>query len=284
MKSKFIVSLSVVVLLVSVLFTGCDFSIPLSNGVEDISQVDINNAVTRVVEVTDDNGNVVGTENVTLSDKEIQEGKDFYSKLNENALDGISDNRYNTATNNNAQNEKSIFQSKNYYVIGRIVKDGKSSTYKLAQSGNKYAIMTVYNGHQIGIIIDYINIYLVQLENKSYITIPKALLEQTGNSDIKTLLEDDLLDSDKKIVKNGTTQIDGKDVSYSKYDDDSISYYKGNTILMTKNADGTVIYYDTVTDSAPSGFFAPPSGFTAKPLNAESVQEFSDLIGGVKSE
>lgn len=284
MKSKFIVSLSVVVLLVSVLFTGCDFSIPLSNGAEDISQVDINNAVTRVVEVTDDNGNVVGTENVTLSDKEIQEGKDFYSKLNENALDGISDNRYNTATNNNAQNEKSIFQSKNYYVIGRIVKDGKSSTYKLAQSGNKYAIMTVYNGHQIGIIIDYINIYLVQLENKSYITIPKALLEQTGNSDIKTLLEDDLLDSDKKIVKNGTTQIDGKDVSYSKYDDDSISYYKGNTILMTKNADGTVIYYDTVTDSAPSGFFAPPSGFTAKPLNAESVQEFSDLIGGVKSE
>ena len=284
MKSKFIVSLSVVVLLVSVLFTGCDFSIPLSNGAEDISQVDINNAVTRVVEVTDDNGNVVGTENVTLSDKEIQEGKDFYSKLNENALDGISDNRYNTATNNNAQNEKSIFQSKNYYVIGRIVKDGKSSTYKLAQSGNKYAIMTVYNGHQIGIIIDYINIYLVQLENKSYITIPKALLEQTGNSDIKTLLEDDLLDSDKKIVKNGTTQIDAKDVSYSKYDDDSISYYKGNTILMTKNADGTVIYYDTVTDSAPSGFFAPPSGFTAKPLNAESVQEFSDLIGGVKSE
>ncbi len=284
MKSKFIVSLSAVVLLVSILFTGCDFSIPLPGGAEDVSQVDINNAVTRVVEVTDDNGNVIGTENVTLSDKEIQEGKDFYSKLEDNALDGISDNRYNTATNNNAQNEKSIFQSRNYYVIGRIVKDGKSSTYKLAQSGSKYAIMTVYNGHQIGIIIDYVNIYLVQLENKSYITIPKAILSQTEDSDIQSLLEDDLLDSDKKIVKNGTTKIDGKEVSYSKYDDDSISYYKGNTILMTKNSDGTVIYYDTVTNSAPSGFFAPPAGFTAKPLNAESVQEFSDLIGGVKSE
>ena len=284
MKSKFIVSLSAVVLLISVLFTGCDFSIPLPGGAEDVSQININNAVTRVVEVTDNNGNVVGTENVTLSDKEIQEGKDFYNKLDDNALDGISDNRYNTATNTNAQNEKSIFQSRNYYVIGRIVKDGKSSTYKLAQSGNKYAIMTVYNGAQIGIIIDYINIYLVQLESKSYITIPKALLSQTEDSNVQSLLDDDLLDSDKKIVENGTTKIDGKEVSYSKYDDKSISYYKGNTILMTKNSDGTVIYYDTVTNNAPSGFFAPPAGFTAKPLNAESVQEFSDLIGGVKSE
>ena len=284
MKSKFIVSLSAVVLLISVLFTGCDFSIPLPGGAEDVSQININNAVTRVVEVTDDSGNVIGTENVTLSDKEIQEGKDFYNKLDDNALDGISDNRYNTATNTNAQNEKSIFQSRNYYVIGRIVKDGKSSTYKLAQSGNKYAIMTVYNGAQIGIIIDYINIYLVQLESKSYITIPKALLSQTEDSNVQSLLDDDLLDSDKKIVENGTTKIDGKEVSYSKYDDKSISYYKGNTILMTKNSDGTVIYYDTVTNNAPSGFFAPPAGFTAKPLNAESVQEYSDLIGGVKSE
>ncbi|MBO5857796.1 MAG: hypothetical protein J6Q87_06060 [Clostridia bacterium] len=284
MKSKFIISLSIVVLLVSILFTGCDFSIQLPGGAEDVSQIDINNAVTRVVEVTDNNGNVIGTENVTLSDKEIQEGKDFYGELDDNALDGISNNRYDGATNNNAQNEKSIFQSKNYYVVGRIVKDGKSSTYKLAQSGNKYAIMTVYNGNQIGIIIDYINIYLVQLENKSYITIPKALLSQTEDSDVKDLLEDDLLESDKKIVENGTTKIDGKEVSYSKYDDESISYYKGNTILMTKNSDGTVIYYDTVNNSAPSGFFAPPAGFTAKPLNAESVQEFSDLIGGVKSE
>ena len=284
MKSKFIVSVSAIVLLISVLFTGCDFSIPLPGGAEDVSQININNAVTRVVEVTDDNGNVVGTENVTLSDKEIQEGKDFYNKLDDNALDGISDNRYNTATSTGSQDEKSIFQSKNYYVIGRIVKDGKSSTYKLAQSGNKYAIMTVYNGHQIGIIIDYINIYLVQLENKSYITIPKAVLSQTEDSNVQSLLEDDLLDSDKKVVENGTTKIDGKEVSYSKYDDKSISYYKGNTILMTKNSDGTVIYYDTVTNNAPSGFFAPPAGFTAKPLNAESVQEFSDLIGGVKSE
>lgn len=284
MKSKFIVSLSAVVLLISVLFTGCDFSIPLPGGAEDVSQININNAVTRVVEVTDDSGNVIGTENVTLSDKEIQEGKDFYNKLDDNALDGISDNRYNAATNTNAQNEKSIFQSRNYYVIGRIVKDGKSSTYKLAQSGNKYAIMTVYNGAQIGIIIDYINIYLVQLESKSYITIPKALLSQTEDSNVQSLLDDDLLDSDKKIVENGTTKIEGKEVSYSKYDDKSISYYKGNTILMTKNSDGTVIYYDTVTNNAPSGFFAPPAGFTAKPLNAESVQEFSDLIGGVKSE
>lgn len=284
MKSKFIISLSATVLLISVLFTGCDFSIPLPGGAEDVSQININNAVTRVVEVTDDNGNVVGTENVTLSDKEIQEGKDFYNKLDDNALEGISDNRYNSATNTNSQDEKSIFQSRNYYVIGRIVKDGKSSTYKLAQSGNKYAIMTVYNGNQIGIIIDYINIYLVQLENKSYITIPKAVLSQTEDSNVQSLLEDDLLDSDKKVVENGTTKIDGKEVSYSKYDDKSISYYKGNTILMTKNSDGTVIYYDRVTDSAPSGFFAPPAGFTAKPLNAESVQEFSDLIGGVKSE
>jgi hypothetical protein len=50
-----------------VLFTGCNFSIALPGGPEDISQVDLNNYVTRVVEVTDENGNVIGTENVTLS-------------------------------------------------------------------------------------------------------------------------------------------------------------------------------------------------------------------------
>lgn len=284
MKNKFIVTLSVIVLLVSVLFTGCDFSIKLPGGPEDVSEVGINNTVTRVVEVTDENGNVIGTENVTLSDKEIQDGKDFYGALNQNALQGISNDRYNSSTNSSAQNEKSIFESRNYYVIGRIVKGGKASTYKLAQSGNKYAIMTVYNGHQIGVIIDYINIYLVQIENKSYITIPKALLAETEDSDVQSLLEDELLDSDKKIVENGTTKLDGKEVSYSKYDDGSISYYKNNTILMSKNSDGTIIYYDTVTKNAPSGFFAPPAGYTSKPLTSETVKEFSNIIGGTQGE
>ncbi len=285
MKRKSIVLLSSIILLIAVLFTGCDFSIALPGGPEDISQVDLNNYVTRVVEVTDENGNVIGTENVTLSQDEINDGKSFYNKLDENALGGITDNRYNSALNTNAQDDKSIFESRQYYVVGRIVKDGKTSTYKLAQSGNKYAIMTVYNGSQLGIIIDYLNIYLVQIENKSYITIPKALLaDYEGEENFDSLLEDDLLDSDKKIVKNGTTKKDGKEVSYSKYDDGSITYYKGNTILMSENADGTIIYYDSVKNSAPSGFFAPPAGYTSKPLNAANIQEFSELIGGTKSE
>lgn len=285
MKRKSIVLLSSIILLIAVLFTGCDFSIALPGGPEDISQVDLNNYVTRVVEVTDENGNVIGTENVTLSQDEINDGKSFYNKLDENALGGITDNRYNSALNTNAQDDKSIFESRQYYVVGRIVKDGKTSTYKLAQSGNKYAIMTVYNGSQLGIIIDYLNIYLVQIANKSYITIPKALLAQyEGEENFDSLLEDDLLDSDKKIVKNGTTKKDGKEVSYSKYDDGSITYYKGNTILMSESADGTVIYYDSVKNSAPSGFFAPPAGYTSKPLNAANIQEFSELIGGTKSE
>lgn len=284
MKRKSIILLSVVVLIVSVLFTGCDFAIELPGGPEDVSQVGLSNSVTRVVEVTDKDGNVVGTENVTLSNKEIEEGKDFYGALNDNALSGITDNRYNNALISGAQNDRNVFESRNYYVVGRILKDGKTSTYKLAQSGNKYAIMTVYNGSQLGIIIDYINIYLVEIENKSYLTIPKALLAEYEDENVASLLEDDLLDSDKKIVKNGTTKIDGKEVSYSKYDDGSTTYYKDNTLLMSESSDGTIIYYDTVTNSAPSGFFAPPAGYTAKPLNAENIQEFSDLIGGTKSE
>ena len=285
MKRKSVVLLSSVILLIAVLFTGCDFAIALPGGPEDISQVDLNNYVTRVVEVTDENGNVIGTENVTLSQEEINDGKNFYNKLDENALSGITNNRYNTASNSNSQNDKSIFESRNYYVVGRIVKDGKASTYKLAQSGNKYAIMTVYNGNQLGIIIDYINIYLVQIENKSYITIPKALLSDYENDEsVSSLLNDDLLDSDKKIVKNGTTTKDGKEVNYSKYDDGSTTYYKGNTILMSESDDGTVIYYDSVTNSAPSGFFAPPAGYTSKPLNAANIKEFSNLIGGTQGE
>lgn len=281
MKKKSIIILSSMILFISIVFSGCNFSIALPGGPEDISQVNISNNVTRVVEVTDIDGNVIGTENVTLSQDEIQDGKNFYNKLDENALSGITDNRYNSATSSSSQNDRSVFETRNYYVVGRIVKDGKTSTYKLAQSGNKYAIMTVYNGNQLGIIIDYLNIYLVQIENKSYITIPKALLaEYEDDSDIKSLLSDDLLDSDKKIVKNGTTKIDGKEVSYSKYEDGSFTYYKDNTILMSKSVDGTIIYYDSVNNNAPNGFFAPPAGFTAKALNAANVQEFSELIGG----
>lgn len=281
MKKISVIVLSLIILCVSVLFSGCDFSIPLPGGPQDVSQVDINNSVTRVVEVTDKDGNVIGTENIALSDEEIKDGKEFYSSLNENASTGISGDRFTLATSSAPQNDRAIFESRNYYVVGRIVKDGKSSTYKLAQSGNKYAIMTVYNGAQLGIIIDYINIYLVQVESKSYLTIPKALLADysEGDSDITALLEDDLLDSDKKIVENGTKKVDGKDVSYSKYDDGSISYYKGNTLLMSENKDGTVIYYDSVKNKAPSGFFAPPAGYTSKPLNATNVKEFSNLLG-----
>jgi hypothetical protein len=285
MNRKSIVLLSSIILSVAVFFTGCNFSFVLPGAPEDISQVDLNNYVTRVVEVTDENGNVIGTENVTLSQEEINDGKNFYNKLEENSLSGITDDRYNSASNKNSQNDKSIFESRNYYVVGRIVKDGKTSTYKLAQSGNKYAIMTLYNGNQLGIIIDYLNIYLVQVENKSYITIPKAVLtDYQDDESVNSLLKDDLLDSDKKIVKNGTTKVDGKEVNYSKYDDGSITYYKGNTILMSQSTDGSIIYYDSVKNSAPNGFFAPSAGYTSKPLNATNIEEFSNLIGGTKSE
>jgi hypothetical protein len=71
----------------------------------------LNNYVTRVVEVTDENGNVIGTENVTLSQEEINDGKNFYNKLEENSLSGITDDRYNSASNKNSQNDKSIFES-----------------------------------------------------------------------------------------------------------------------------------------------------------------------------
>jgi hypothetical protein len=53
---------------------------------------------------------------------------------------------------------------------------------------------------------------------------------------------------------------------------------------MSENADGTVIYYDSVKNSAPSGFFAPPAGYISKPLNAANIQEFSELIGSPQDE
>ena len=284
MKRKTVVIFSVVILVFALLFTGCNLELKLPGEPEDVSQVGINNFVTRVQEVTDREGVVVGTESVTLSNQEIQEGKEFYSEVKEDAETGISVDRYEEAEKSDAQNEESIFESKNYYVVGRIVKDGKSSVYKLAQSDKKYAIMTVYNGAQLGVIIDNINLYLVQIEKKSYITIPKALLLDYDNAEVNSLLEDDLLDSDKKCIENGTTTLDGKEVSYNKFDDGSISYYKGNTILMSESSDGTVIYYDTVYSSAPSGFFAPPAGYTPKALTPDNIKEFSDLIGGTTVE
>jgi hypothetical protein len=53
---------------------------------------------------------------------------------------------------------------------------------------------------------------------------------------------------------------------------------------MSQSTDGSIIYYDSVKNSAPNGFFAPPAGYTSKPLNATNIEEFSNLIGGTKSE
>jgi hypothetical protein len=106
MKKKSIIILSSMILFVSIVFSGCNFSIALPGGPEDISQVNISNNVTRVVEVTDIDGNVIGTENVTLSQDEIQDGKNFYNKLDENALSGITDSRYNSATSSSSQNDR----------------------------------------------------------------------------------------------------------------------------------------------------------------------------------
>ena len=56
MNRKSIVLLSSIILLVAILFTGCNFSFELPGEPEDISQVNISNNVTRVVEVTDKDG------------------------------------------------------------------------------------------------------------------------------------------------------------------------------------------------------------------------------------
>lgn len=225
----------------------------------------------------------------TLTKEEEKINKEFYTiKEDEKKDEGISQKRVKEAAKEAAKEEKTekkkdeeaILSKKVYTIKGRMVADGITSEYKLAQSGDKYAVITAYNGTPLGLIIGDEFIYLMSYNDKTYMEIPLSLFESMGEGSVDQMLKDSMVSTeDREIKKEGTEKIDGKEYTYKQYEDGSIDYYSGSLIIMSKSTDGTCVYYDEVLNEAPDSLFVPPTDYESVPLTADNIEKFTAVMG-----
>ncbi len=288
MRRSPIIFIALLLVLMVTVFSACEFSIDIGKNKEttttpaEDSTGNTEETVTVFVDETDENGKVIGTKAEILSASEVNKGKDFYSASDSTKLtSGISSERLDNTDDETAKDDNSIISSKKYVINGRIVKDGVTSEYRIAQNGTKYALMTSYNGTPIGIISGAENLYIIQPNDKTYIEIPRSLFEGAdGSNELTAALNGDFGSSNKKVKSKGTEKVDGKKLSYTEYDDGSRNYYSGNTLVMSKSTDGSVVYYDEISTDVSEALFSPPTGYTSVPLTAESLSSFSGVIEG----
>ncbi len=326
MKKSPITAMLVLLIVIVIAFSSCDISMDLPGKGDDIKAGetivdDEGNVipVVTVVEVTDDKGEVVETEVVTLSSSEIQIGKDFFSSSSNKAEvptgaapervtkpsaettvkneaekgDGDKDNNSNNENGSNEQNKETtqaqapvipddldIITSTKYTVVGRVEKDGVSTVYKVARDGNKYAAVMFIEGQEMGVIVGETDVYLVIVEEKGYITVPKSLIEQEAGDDaeLQAFLSGDAFNMTKKVIGEATEEADGITYRVVKYDDGSSDYLNGKTLVKTLAKDGSVLYYDTITSEVSAGVFLPPVGYTEQKLTEENVSDLADSL------
>lgn len=278
----------VIVLLVTML-AGCDFNISIGKDTKETTKASIGlpSGSGELIEVTDENGNVVEkkdeevdvsvdsdvSEQVeNLSEEEVKKNKEFFTAEEIGTGDAkISEKRLESK-----QNDEEVISSNVYTITGRMVKDGVTSQYKLAQNKNKLSVMTSYDGMPIGFILNGLNIYIIDSEQESYIVIPKTIIESADETgELTTLLNGNPVDSDKKVTEEGKEKVDGIELNYKKYDDGTVAYYKGKTVVKTVSNDGTVIYYDEIVNEAPVSLFLPPKGYKRDTLNIDNLKKYS---------
>lgn len=270
---------------------------------------------TAIIEVTDESGNIVATQLVTMSDDEAKEAENFYETVNNSttAPSGVSadriqqglnnggastgntnaaDNKTTTAkdsdkNNNNddaedlpvAMDDRQILGSTQYMLIGRVEAEGRSTPYKIARSGERVAMYTDYNGNQLGIIILEDKVYILSANDKMYLEVSKELLkENTDDADMLDMFTGSALDRDSKVVQTLNQAEDGVVYDVVVYETGEKDYLLGGTIIKTVAPDGGVLYYDSVSAVVPSSVFTPPADYTKQTLNESNVSEFAGIV------
>lgn len=272
---------------------------------------------TAIIEITDESGNIIGTEAITISEDELKEGENFFEKVNTSttAPSGVSQDRIQQGLNNggasadkdtgkttasknetnkNDKNDKNdstpeelpvgqddaqVLKSTQYMIIGRVESDGSSVPYKIARSGEKVAMYTDYNGNQIGIIIVEDKVYILSANDKMYLEVTKELLkENTSDEEMLAMFSGSALDRDAKVIQTLNQAEDGVVYDVLVYETGEKDYFLGGTIIKTVAPDGGVLYYDSVSAVVPSSVFAPPADYTRQTLNEENVSDFAGII------
>lgn len=243
--------------------------------------------VVTVIEVTNEKGKVVETEKVTLSPEDVQQGKDFFNgkedetkadkkneKETEISKEPASD-RVTTAPekeNVKVQDDFAVLNSSRYLIEGRVVSaDGASYPYKMARDGSRFTFKSVYEGEEICIIVGSEYVYLVSPETKTYAKVSKELVEDEAadSGEFDDLLTGDVFNlyANKKEIDTYTEKMYGVKYKVVEYDDGTMDYFNGKTLVMTEASDGSMLYYDVISSTVSEGLFVPPADYKEEAIN-----------------
>ena len=198
---------------------------------------------------------------------------------NSKPASGSADKPGNSFADALQQDDSAVLKSSQYLVSMRSVDaEGQVATYKVARKNNRTAIFFAQNGEQMGVILNDDIIYYVSVDQKVYIEISKSWLEEQakkeGESFDISMMYRDPMDIERVLKNTGTETIDDVEYTYKEYENGIKEYFVGKTLIMSKGADGSVIYYDSISPVAPESVFLPPADFKKEDLNAENVSEF----------
>ncbi len=164
------------------------------------------------------------------------------------------------------QDDLAILKSSKYLIEGRVVSaDGVSYPYKMARDGSRFAFKSVYDGQEICIIVGSKYVYLVSPETKTYVKVSKDLVaeENAETGEFDDLLSGDVFNlyANKKEVDTYTEKMYGVKYKVIEYDDGTRDFFNGKTLVMTEASDGSVLYYDVISDNVGEGLFVPPADY-----------------------
>lgn len=182
------------------------------------------------------------------------------------------------------QDDLAILKSSKYLIEGRVVTaDGASYPYKMARDGSRFAFKSIYDGQEICIIVGSKYVYLVSPEEKTYAKVAKELVEdEAANSgEFDDLLTGDVFNlyANKKVIDTYTEKMYGIKYKVVEYDDGTCDYFNGKTLVMTEASDGSILYYDVISDSVSEGLFVPPADYTEEIVtttSSESTTHYTD--------
>lgn len=178
------------------------------------------------------------------------------------------------------QDDAAVLRSSQYMINVRLVdSEGVAQNYKIAKNGKNSSVSMIYNEVPMGVILGEDVWYLLSIDEKAYIEIPKELIEENAEDDEFTkLILGDPFNFDRPIVSKTQETQDGVTYDVVEYDNGNKDYFIGKTIIKTTATDNSVMYYDSVSAIAPMSLFTPPADFTKQVVTEENASEIVESL------
>lgn len=290
MRKTTISAVAIVLSALVFVLSGCEMSVNINGEETTTAEPD-----TAVVEITNEEGTVLATENVTMSKKDKEDTKKFYETskktdkgvskdrveqaikdqgLADDGSDPLEDEMNNPETEY-VQDDMAVLKSNQYLVNARLVMNGETTPYKIARKGKKSSMTFVHEGQNMGLIITEKYLYLLSMDEKQYVEFPKSMLEEQMTEEEMKMVDDNWFDMEREVKKTTTEKVDGVKYKVIVYNSGAKDYFIGKTLIKTTAEDGSVMYYDSISPIASSSLFYPPKGYTKAEVDFETTTAVS---------